>query len=1084
MSIFKDTLSTVVQNQLTARTNVISQYGDTGKKDAKNNAIFGTNAVFRSDSFLRYVAGKNSWVKMSSFTDVDLQIGDKTYTGSELAKKYVLEGGTLYRDANDNSTLRSGIAASNAIYGSNIDRGSKEENYRPFGYRPMPGITSIDINNKSAYGSLREATVKYYCWDKHQLEELELLYMRTGYTVLLEWGWSQYLDSSTPDDPKVVNYTEGGIDIFNPKSLFYATPTESSPDDVLYDLIKDKSDKAYSNYDAMIGYIKNFSWNLMPNGGYECTTVLISRGEVISSLKINSNGPGFTSAGISSGAPPLTLFEQVFLNYAAAVNQAEFTPTTDKITQFAQNSNITSTTVSDFKNDLKSRLSKTLLKDHNNDSWQKTMSDKLFPSSGNAAFGVIIQTDGFDGAGIEYIKMNYFIALLNIYFNIKDKNNKPITQILIPGNTPCLASADSVSIDPGTCIIRNPEATFITNQSAGYAPNTITSITITDKGTGIPPDRTVTTDTIEEFLVNGKLGSIGNIYVAIPKIIEVFRSVGRNGTDVDLVSFLKDLLSQISKALGGINDFQLHTSKNIVQIIDVKYLEQSAGDKKYEFDLVGLKSICRNVRITSRIFESQSTMIAIGAGSGKNLGDTYSSTQNFFNKGLSDRLLPTKVIYETNLSDLEKAKAVYNNLIVLQDYIALKCVGTTINANVGPQILYPSADEVTSTSSLLKTLQLQLRGGDVDFKAIIPFELEITLDGISGLVQGQIFKINKNILPEAYAKSKIGFIITGISHSLSNNDWITTIKTQCCLLDNEGIPRDTDYTPQLLKTIKLLNANRAKNISLWSALADYMVIIGLEIFNAGGNGKSPKEIASSVLDILSQAGVGTIAKINDTNGTGKVPNLATNSKKQFVDPDFKSYYNNYWAPAAIAKYPTKSIPTTFDNARVITDLNGNSVTVPILESGFNRFLSYPVFENLEDNETVVSLPYYSVDWQGKDCFIFRDPYSVNQVKTKKKRYLSSSNTDLDNHQIASIQSLNYVFGDNSLLSTSFFRKISDDKYVYNFPLLGTAVDKGKLFDIFYTYVALEGNIFFSGLDAQFRPSAADIGTGNTYSVNK
>jgi hypothetical protein len=83
--------------------------------------------------------------------------------------------------------------------------------FRQLGARPMPGITSVDINNKSAYGSLKEANIRYYCWDKHQLEELELLYMRTGYTVLLEWGWSQYLDSPTAS-PKSIG---SGIDIFN-----------------------------------------------------------------------------------------------------------------------------------------------------------------------------------------------------------------------------------------------------------------------------------------------------------------------------------------------------------------------------------------------------------------------------------------------------------------------------------------------------------------------------------------------------------------------------------------------------------------------------------------------------------------------------------------------------------------------------------------------------------------------------------------------------------------------------------------------------------------------------------------------------
>jgi hypothetical protein len=52
----------------------------------------------------------------------------------------------------------------------------------------MPGITGVELRTLGAYGSIFETTVKFNCWDSHQLNELELLYMRPGYSVLLEWG--------------------------------------------------------------------------------------------------------------------------------------------------------------------------------------------------------------------------------------------------------------------------------------------------------------------------------------------------------------------------------------------------------------------------------------------------------------------------------------------------------------------------------------------------------------------------------------------------------------------------------------------------------------------------------------------------------------------------------------------------------------------------------------------------------------------------------------------------------------------------------------------------------------------------------
>jgi hypothetical protein len=118
-------------------------------------------------------------------------------------------------------------------------------------------------------------------------------------------------------------------------------------------------------------------------------------------------------------------------------------------------------------------------------------------------------------------------------------------------------------------------------------------------------------------------------------------------------------------------------------------------------------------------------------------------------------------------------------------------------------------------SSLLKTFYLQLNGDDINFKAIIPFELEIILDGIAGLVQGQIFKINKNILPSQYSSSNIGFIITGLSHSLQNNDWTTVVKTQVCLLDNENIKQGLVDLNKLNEALGKFIERRKINLALY-----------------------------------------------------------------------------------------------------------------------------------------------------------------------------------------------------------------------------------------------------------------------------
>jgi hypothetical protein len=235
MGIFKETLADSIQTQLRARTLVVR-----GVNDDNPNNISRDNR----SGLLPWYLSKNAWVKMSSFTDyndgpvffdgsgsvlVDTSKGN--YKGNELSKKYVLFGGSLYFKSGSTliqETLRYGVATPSAVYGGDIDKagrsGVNHPYFRQMGIRPMPGITGVELRTLGAYGSIFETTVKFNCWDTHQLNELELLYMRPGYSVLLEWGWSQYLDyndnlvnskATLPEDKLIPqSYIGGTIDPF------------------------------------------------------------------------------------------------------------------------------------------------------------------------------------------------------------------------------------------------------------------------------------------------------------------------------------------------------------------------------------------------------------------------------------------------------------------------------------------------------------------------------------------------------------------------------------------------------------------------------------------------------------------------------------------------------------------------------------------------------------------------------------------------------------------------------------------------------------------------------------------------------
>jgi len=262
MSIFKDTFHPSIKDQLNRRQNVIND-----RVSSKN---------------IQYLNSRNAWIRLSSSVNIYSGAVDgdkkdpKNYTNA-LAKKNVLQGGVLKDYDKKTGTLRSGIGNDGAY-----------SSYTRLGIRPMPGITSVDIKSEGAYGSLRKATVNFQCWDIQQLEDLELLYMRPGYTVLLEWGWVPYIDNTGEYKSTFTDYTDI-IDTEWTKEELFSLQYAKSTDGVYrrQDGTQVTGSGYQGNYDSMFGYVKNYSWKARMDGGYDCMTEIISLGEVIESLKVN-----------------------------------------------------------------------------------------------------------------------------------------------------------------------------------------------------------------------------------------------------------------------------------------------------------------------------------------------------------------------------------------------------------------------------------------------------------------------------------------------------------------------------------------------------------------------------------------------------------------------------------------------------------------------------------------------------------------------------------------------------------------------------------------------------------------------------
>jgi len=196
----------------------------------------------------------------------------------EKSQKFVLMGGTQNAFAGGSTQgIRSGVELGtdfNAAKAYNWDRG---ENFplHKLGFRPMAGITNFKVASKNTYGTLQQAEVDFVVWTLDDLERAELLFFRPGYTALLEWGHSVFVDGKG-----VCNIADNTNFTIEDDSFF----KDSTPKKI-DELIAAKRKELSFNYDGMFGFVTNFSWSYRSDGGYDCSVRIISRGAVLDSIK-------------------------------------------------------------------------------------------------------------------------------------------------------------------------------------------------------------------------------------------------------------------------------------------------------------------------------------------------------------------------------------------------------------------------------------------------------------------------------------------------------------------------------------------------------------------------------------------------------------------------------------------------------------------------------------------------------------------------------------------------------------------------------------------------------------------------------
>jgi len=185
-----------------------------------------------------------------------------------------------------------------------------------FGPRPVAGIKSIEVQYKGGFKAIRECTVS---WVVPSLDDLEIFqdhFFTVGKTVVVDWGWV---------------YSDSNIDVQLADSFItrVAPPGERPRFEVKQSVFTNPQTIISSmngDYDAIGGQITNFEISLRNDGGFDCTTKIISMGASLFKrpIDVGGNQAGLKLKGKEVREQPPDSIINCVLNLQQIILQSSF----------------------------------------------------------------------------------------------------------------------------------------------------------------------------------------------------------------------------------------------------------------------------------------------------------------------------------------------------------------------------------------------------------------------------------------------------------------------------------------------------------------------------------------------------------------------------------------------------------------------------------------------------------------------------------------------------------------------------------------------------------------------------------------
>ena len=882
-----------------------------------------------------YYNSKTPWIRMTSSANVD--------GSSALAQKYIL--GTLVDDDGKSPLTPSGMEVSSTL-----------------GLRPRPHITSMSCFHHGRYGALRDITVEFECFSRDQLDDLEKLFMRPGVSVLVEWGHSLYLKEVgnnlevRPMGPKYGGMFDGkSKTLLKLNEDLHLLRSKYGYDyDAGFGIIKNfewtftgagpsyKCKVVLSSPGEALGSLKT-TLPLPDN-----LAILYKLGskeqEYIESM-LNSSGSNANTSTSSNPSetdsiPNISLLERMPLLGSSEEPDVSSVIRTfvseDLIKYFHKNvlEAVRKNAASSYTNvnyekkdgslnslqiDSTPRISKvnytqytslqqSLTQNYSyapgagptpNDPWAAAITGRSLSNIRGQVphitkdlgvdipmltlfFKEVIELDtalledseirsNLQEGRIEfwerwrtfsYIRYGDFLEVLNKLMLFS--NNQPLFQFDTTSTQKFRKPALVQSIDPGVCLL----------------PGDV--IQLAPKVTG--------------FKEGSDLVSIADIALNITNLYDTLQRV--NGSYADL---LEDLNTQIGACTGNIVELDVHYFERQAMFAVVDRTRQKGQKSPQELPLLGTHSMARDFSINTTITNKLASSIATSVSSGGAREDLERTLLNFHSGRVTDRNLPSIDTYPENLltktpgsqdggitQESEDQSYVYQILAAI--YTEGRYSEKLSRGGIG--LLSHMIQEQTPKSEL---------GG-----LILPYTLDVTLDGISGLQIMDAFTISSNLLPTAYNNDlTTGNLITGLNQSVNKGAWTVSIKSQYYNIKEHITDNKTPEWPALV------SSNVTLGIGNWNTLYDVdgkTIIYTSEPqqYYNGPNSDIELEnlkqwvLANANLSIGAQT-VGALKAMVDSIGQGKgykiilTSKFRTLAKQQELYDDYKAGKSNVQA---------------------------------------------------------------------------------------------------------------------------------------------------------------------------------------------